>query len=88
LVWQNATDGLDLTLKTRHMLERSDLIQNHHPIVRELIGRLVAHPYYLRCIASAEGTLALDGRRRSLRGTAICEQMVLRALNPARVGLP
>ena len=78
LTWQGAEGQFDLTLKTRHILERTDLLQNRRPLVKDLISRLVAHPYYLRCVTDAEGQFMLRQSGRSSEGRAICEQMVLR----------
>jgi len=80
LAWKGEADSLDLRLTTTHVLERTDLIQGQHPWIRWMVDRLVAHPYYLRCVAAVEGTLTWGGQVEQVSGgRAICEQMVLRA---------
>ncbi len=79
LSWRRNDEWFDVTLKTRHVLEKSDLIQDHHPLVKKMIDTLVAHPYYIRCVTDVEGEFALAGKTvRVSKGKAICEQMVLR----------
>lgn len=79
LSWQQDSDWFNFTLRTRYVLERTDLIQGHHPWIRRIIDSLVAHPYYVRCVTDVQGELALQGKiLRISEGKAICEQMVLR----------
>jgi hypothetical protein len=79
LGWQQGSECISLTLTTRHVLEKTDLLQDRRPLVRKVIDALVAHPYYVRCVTDVEGELALDGDASWVSGgRAICEQMVLR----------
>jgi predicted secreted hydrolase len=77
LAWQQAESRLELNLHTRHVLEKSDLLAGPS-WRRAIIERLIAHPYYMRCYTSAEGTWQRDdGAHIALQGHAICEQMHL-----------
>ncbi len=79
LSWHQANGGFDLTLRTKHVLEQADLIRDHHPLVRKIIGSLLAHPYYVRCVTDVEGEITFQGKTVWIpKGKAICEQIVLR----------
>jgi hypothetical protein len=79
LSWQRASEWFNVTLRTKYVLEKTDLIQGHHPLIKKVIAGLVAQPYYVRCVAEIEGEFAFRGRTAHIsKGQAICEQIVLR----------
>jgi predicted secreted hydrolase len=91
LAWQQSDEWFNITLRTKHILERADLLRDQHPLTRSVIRGLVAHPYYVRCVTDVEGDFALQGRTvRVSTGRAICEQMVLRTPQrpPRRSSVP
>ncbi|MFZ0388879.1 MAG: lipocalin-like domain-containing protein [Calditrichia bacterium] len=77
--WKKENHWLKLKLKTRFVLEKADLLNSHHPVIKKMIELLVAHPYYIRCFVDAEGIISVDGHpEKVISKQAICEQIVFR----------
>jgi hypothetical protein len=74
LRWKDSNHDLNIVLKTKYVLEKSDLL----PVksFRErIIEKLIAHPYYIRCYVTAKGDLVNRGNNCSLEGHGIYEQI-------------
>ena len=76
LAWQKGDEKLQISLRTREVLEKADLLSGSR-LRKWLIGQLIAHPFYIRCLCSANALWEDGQRTRSLEGTAICEQISL-----------
>ena len=76
LRWQDNNERFCLQLHTRYVLEKADLLSGSS-LKKWFIDKFVAHPFYIRCIATTRGTLTLNGQSREITGEAICEQMWL-----------
>jgi hypothetical protein len=77
LYWENPDERLVLKLRTQHVLEKTGLLLGS-PIRRWIIERLVAHPFYIRCYAAAQGEWKHGQQTDALQGHAIYEQTSLR----------
>ena len=79
LNWRRDNRWFKINLKTRHVLEKADLIGSHNPMLKKIIELFIAHPFYIRCFTDVEGTFSFDGEVKSFKsGKAICEQIVFR----------
>lgn len=79
ILWEEDGNRLELHLKTRKVVEWSDLIHEHHPFIKFIFGLVIAHPYYIRCVTDVEGFMILNGQQIDIdNGKAICEQIILR----------
>ena len=74
LSWNKANNNLNLTLKTQNVLEKSDLLPGSS-IRQKIIGKLIAHPHYIRCFVAAKGEWKKQNRNYPLSGHGIYEQI-------------
>ncbi|MCP4371135.1 MAG: hypothetical protein GY797_23925, partial [Deltaproteobacteria bacterium] len=74
LQWEEQNNQLDLTLKTQHVLVKSDLLPGDS-IRQRIIEHLIAHPYYIRCYTTTKGEWKTTDHIFPLEGHGIYEQI-------------